>query len=668
MYLKLRKFYSASSNQGSGGTITLNVEKVKIALNKFDNLESSLKKIVNATNNSSNVKPSDLVNIEKVTITSDSGVEIKPLSSSSSTTSGRPMISTYSYLVIDRVRKLCDDIVKADSLQLITTEEDDSLLDSVPASEDIVVDDNQYVIENSIIPPAPSEENADVNSSDYIIEGDIIIDDSSESKVDIPSENEHIIESIVVPPTTGTTEDDVIVGDYIILDKDVSDDISNVDVIDHGKDQYTIGNTMIGIDSNGNKVTINPGNYDIVDTKKDSNGNITDICIMVNGEKIWISLKFENNNFKEESSIENKKYTIKDTITIIDKDGNKITINPGNYDIVDMKKDSNGNITDICIMVNGEKIWISLKFENNNFKEESSIENKKYTIKDTITIIDKDGNKITINPDNYDIVDMKKDSNGNITDICINVNGTNVWLSITNGKIVGNNLNIVNNQYNLENTLIITDLKGNKIIVKPGSYEIVDVKKDANGNITAICIAVDENYVWLVINNGQITSTMLQTSYDGMYVFNDVLLNIYDNNGNIIGTVTNGRYNVYEVIVDNNGKITWIRISKDGEPKYWINVYFQETDWGIFVTYESEVKHDNGVLKLFDKNKGSLIGVLGILIVGLGAIMYAKKSKKNKNVDNGTFAVYEVVENEEGKIDEVRVSPDDYEDECWIKF
>ena len=598
MYLKLRKFYSASSNQGSGGTITLNVEKVKIALNKFDNLESSLKKIVNATNNSSNVKPSDLVNIEKVTITSDSGVEIKPLSSSSSTTSGRPMISTYSYLVIDRVRKLCDDIVKADSLQLITTEEDDSLLDSVPASEDIVVDDNQYVIENSIIPPAPSEENADVNSSDYIIEGDIIIDDSSESKVDIPSENEHIIESIVVPPTTGTTEDDVIVGDYIILDKDVSDDISNVDVIDHGKDQYTIGNTMIGIDSNGNKVTINPGNYDIVDTKKDSNGNITDICIMVNGEKIWISLKFENNNFKEESSIENKQYTIKDTITIIDKDGNKITINP----------------------------------------------------------------------DNYDIVDMKKDSNGNITDICINVNGTNVWLSITNGKIVGNNLNIVNNQYNLENTLIITDLKGNKIIVKPGSYEIVDVKKDANGNIIAIRIAVDENYVWLVINNGQITSTMLQTSYDGMYVFNDVLLNIYDNNGNIIGTVTNGRYNVYEVIVDNNGKITWIRISKDGEPKYWINVYFQETDWGIFVTYESEVKHDNGVLKLFDKNKGSLIGVLGILIVGLGAIMYAKKSKKNKNVDNGTFAVYEVVENEEGKINEVRVSPDDYEDECWIKF
>ena len=742
MYLKLRRFYSAASNQGSGGTVTLAVEKVKDALSKFDNLESSLKKIVNATNNSSSVKPADLINAEKVTITFDNGVEQKMLSNSPIKYSESSMISSLSYIVIDRVRKLCDDIVKADSLQLTTTDEDDSLLDPITSSsssEDSSVGNNQYTVGDLVVPPVTDGDKDDVTSGDYIISDEVVSDNVSENDIDISNDSEHTIESIVVPPTTGEVENSVGASDYIISNKVNNDNISDSEIIVPDKGQYTIENIVTGIDSNGDKVTINPGNYDIVDTKKDSNGNITDICIMVNGEKIWVSLKDENVTSKEKDNINNKQYTIEDTVTIIDKNGNKITISPGDYEIVDTKKDSNGNITDICIIVNGEKIWVSLNDNVVNDVYVNNINKDHYTIEDTITGIDSNGNKVTINPGNYDIVDTKKDANGNITniciivngdkiwvslndnvvndvyvnninkdhytiedtitgidsngnkvtinsgiyeivdtkkdgngnitDICIIVNGKKIWLTIINGNVViNNNLNIVNNHYNLDTTLTITSLNGNQIIIKPGSYEIVDIKKDVNGNITAICIAADGNYVWLVINNGQITNTLLQTLYDGMYVFNDVSLNIYDNNGNIIGTITNGRYNIYEVIVDNSGKITWIRISKDGEPKYWINVYFQETDWGIFVSYESEVKHDSGVLKLFDKNKGPLIGVLGILVVGLGAIMYARKTKKSKNVDNGTFAVYEVNENEDGEISDVRVSPDAYEDEYWIKF
>ena len=672
MYLKLRRFYSAASNQGSGGTVTLAVEKVKDALSKFDNLESSLKKIVNATNNSSSVKPADLINAEKVTITFDNGVEQKMLSNSPIKYSESSMISSLSYIVIDRVRKLCDDIVKADSLQLTTTDEDDSLLDPITSSsssEDSSVGNNQYTVGDLVVPPVTDGDKDDVTSGDYIISDEVVSDNVSENDIDISNDSEHTIESIVVPPTTGEVENSVGASDYIISNKVNNDNISDSEIIVPDKGQYTIENIVTGIDSNGDKVTINPGNYDIVDTKKDSNGNITDICIMVNGEKIWVSLKDENVTSKEKDNINNKQYTREDTVTIIDKNGNKITISPGDYEIVDTKKDSNGNITDICIIVNGEKIWVSLNDNVVNDVYVNNINKDHYTIEDTITGIDSNGNKVTINSGIYEIVDTKKDGNGNITDICIIVNGKKIWLTIINGNVViNNNLNIVNNHYNLDTTLTITSLNGNQIIIKPGSYEIVDIKKDVNGNITAICIAADGNYVWLVINNGQITNTLLQTLYDGMYVFNDVSLNIYDNNGNIIGTITNGRYNIYEVIVDNSGKITWIRISKDGEPKYWINVYFQETDWGIFVSYESEVKHDSGVLKLFDKNKGPLIGVLGILVVGLGAIMYARKTKKSKNVDNGTFAVYEVNENEDGEISDVRVSPDAYEDEYWIKF
>jgi len=590
MYFKIQKYYSASSD--SGGTVTLDVANVKNALSKFDNLEKKINKITNVDRKAVSVKPSDLLSKKQDKIDLPVSYEQIKMELPFILFGEESDFSAYSNLVIDRVRKLCDDIIKADNLQL-TKSKDDVPLE--PTESDSISSDK--------------DKNPDVDS--------------------VISDNE-----------------------------DIAPD----------KGQYTIENIIIGVDSDGNKITITPGNYDIVDTKKDANGNVTDICIIVNGEKIWISLKDKSVTSKEEEIVNNGQYTIEEGFTITDKYGNKITISPGNYDIVDTKKDANGNVTDICIIVNGEKIWISLKDKSVTSKEEI-VNNGQYTIEEGFTITDKYGNKITISSGNYDIVDTKKDANGNVTDICIIVNGEKIWISLKDKNVISRGEEIVNNgQYTIIDEFTIIDKYGNKITISPGNYDIVDIRKDSNGNVTAICIVAGENHVWLVIDNGQINNTLLQTSYDGIYVFKDVPLNIYDNNGNIIGTVTNGRYNVYEVIIDSNGKITWIRISKDGEPKYWINVYFQETDWGIFLTYEDVIKHDNGVLKLLDKNKNTLIGILGVLVVGVGAIMYAKKSKKNKNVDNGTFAVYEISEDENGDIDQVRVSPNDYADEYWIKF
>ena len=125
-----------------------------------------------------------------------------------------------------------------------------------------------------------------------------------------------------------------------------------------------------------------------------------------------------------------------------------------------------------------------------------------------------------------------------------------------------------------------------------GQYKVYAQMTDETGNVTAVRISPDgEEEQWIRLNqNGQAVGSFYETNQVGSFTCTSDNIIIYDASGNAIGTLTQGYHKVYAINTDENGNVTAIRISPDGEEEQWIQIYKdgKYIDGGVFEQYGQE--------------------------------------------------------------------------------
>ena len=220
-----------------------------------------------------------------------------------------------------------------------------------------------------------------------------------------------------------------------------------------------------------------------------------------------------------------------------------------------------------------------------------------------------------------------------------------------------------------------------------GQYKVYEQMTDENGNVLAVRISADgEEEQWIRINqNGTQVGTFYETNQVGSFSCNSDNIIIYDKNNNPIGTLSQGYHKVYAINTDNNGNVTAIRISKDGEEEQWIQIYEngKYIDGGTFEQYGQQYTNPQVVdvgqgttATVYGKRNKILGGVLGVLVVGLGATIYVKKKKENENggsyeeeaLPEGDYDIYDYNTDDDGNITEAKISSDNSPEEQWVEF
>ena len=239
---------------------------------------------------------------------------------------------------------------------------------------------------------------------------------------------------------------------------------------------------------------------------------------------------------------------------------------------------------------------------------------------------------------------------------------------------------------------LIIDDNGQVIdVIKNGEYKVYDVRYDENGNPTIVRISPDgEEERWIVINqNGTDVGTFVAENQVGVYEFSDANLNIYDANGNLIGSVSEGKYRVYDIRYDANGQISEVKITAPGQEELWMRVCEDGKCIGNYLnnpTYVEEtivLDNNNSSIKLFNKKNLGIGAAIGVL--ALGAYGIAKKVKNNKdNQSNdadydefedaspGEYNIYDIKKDDDGNIKEAFVKSNDDKnqnnDGYWLEF
>ena len=236
--------------------------------------------------------------------------------------------------------------------------------------------------------------------------------------------------------------------------------------------------------------------------------------------------------------------------------------------------------------------------------------------------------------------------------------------------------------------VIITNANGEQVgTTGMGQYKVYEQMTDENGNVLAVRISADgEEEQWIRINqNGTQVGTFYETNQVGSFSCNSDNIIIYDKNNNPIGTLSQGYHKVYAITTDNNGNVTAIRISKDGEEEQWIQIYEngKYIDGGTFEQYGQQYTNPQVVevgegttATVYGKRNKILGGVLGVLVVGLGATIYVKKKKENEEggsyeeeaLPEGDYDIYDYNTDDSGNITEAKISSDNSPEEQWVEF
>ena len=448
--------------------------------------------------------------------------------------------------------------------------------------------------------------------------------------------------------------------------------------VNSSDNNYDLSNNIVLKDANGNQININSGTYKIVEQKYDEKGNVTAICIEKDGKRIWLYLD-ENGNIREVSlvGVNNQTYTLTEDLLFTLSNGEVINLAKGNYQIQEYIYDSYGNIIGIAIINEGRRIVIQIK--DGKAVGILDAHSKSYTINKDIYVYDKEGNIVCVKEGTYNIDHYIYDIDGNIIAIVCIVDNKLITIRVFDGKIV-DGINSINKDYILNNPITIILSDGTSLVLEQGTYKIIDALYDKYGNVIALCIEKKEYKIWLYLDeNGNIQNIRYTSINNGIYIINKTTY-VRDKYGNLLAIIDSGNYYIYEVMYDENGNIIGIRISKNGDDEKWI--FFNENqDAGSYSLFSETINNGNSTISLFQKN-GLLLGILGLLIIGLGALYKVKKKKKNSDdiiqgyikeeyVDDikpGNYAIYDYQKDEAGKIKEIRISPNDSEDEYWVEM
>lgn len=314
-----------------------------------------------------------------------------------------------------------------------------------------------------------------------------------------------------------------------------------------------------------------------------------------------------------------------------------------------------------------------------NKGKDNDVEENKFYYQD-LKIYDSDGNEIgVVQEGKYDIYEIEYDAEGNIIKIRISPNGEKEkWIKIDD-LLLENSTVIKFEQigvYHYDDLaqLMIYDSKGNVIgILKKGDYSVYDVKYDENGNVVAIRISdADESEKWVYIyQDGEYIGKYYELTKQGIFIYEDMEVIISDKYGNKIGILEKGSYKIYEFKYDEDGNVIAIRISKDSEDEKWI--FLKDNNLDILlvspdIKIVKEVELDKNGSKINFFNGKTIAGIIGVLVIAVGTVLYKKYKKNNHKevVEPGEYNIYDTyLENDE--ISEVKVSKPGDED-AWIEL
>lgn len=314
-----------------------------------------------------------------------------------------------------------------------------------------------------------------------------------------------------------------------------------------------------------------------------------------------------------------------------------------------------------------------------NKGKDNDVEENKFYYQD-LKIYDSDGNEIgVIQEGKYDIYEIEYDNDGNIIRIRISPNGEKEkWIKVDD-LLLENSTVIKFEQigvYHYDDLaqVMIYDSNGNVIgVLKKGDYSVYDVKYDENGNVIAIRISdAGESEKWVYIyQDGEYIGKYYELTKQGIFIYEDMEVIISDKYGNEIGILEKGSYKIYEFKYDEDGNVIAIRISKDSEEEKWIFLKDNNLDIALVspdIKIVKEVELDENGSKINFFNGKTIAGIIGVLVIAVGTVLYKKYKKNNHEepVEPGEYNIYDTYL-EDDEISEVKVSKPGDED-AWIEL
>ena len=365
------------------------------------------------------------------------------------------------------------------------------------------------------------------------------------------------------------------------------------------------------------------------------------------------------------------------TVTVDDVLDNENAINGSDNIISDIEDVEYSDFPNSSVISSTTGYFTSNTTSNKG--KDNDVEENKFYYQD-LKIYDSDGNEIgVVQEGKYDIYEIEYDAEANIIKIRISPNGEKEkWIKIDD-LLLENSTVIKFEQigvYHYDDLaqLMIYDSKGNVIgILKKGDYSVYDVKYDENGNVVAIRISdADESEKWVYIyQDGEYIGKYYELTKQGIFIYEDMEVIISDKYGNKIGILEKGSYKIYEFKYDEDGNVIAIRISKDSEDEKWI--FLKDNNLDILlvspdIKIVKEVELDKNGSKINFFNGKTIAGIIGVLVIAVGTVLYKKYKKNNHKevVEPGEYNIYDTyLENDE--ISEVKVSkPGD--EEAWIEL
>ena len=458
-------------------------------------------------------------------------------------------------------------------------------------------------------------------------------------------------------------------GKYYIVELDANGNIVDNSQAIIAKGVYSILNTDITISINGEIIEIKKGKYQIIAIKEVDGKRYG--LILVEGKYYWVLID-ENNNIipnGDAEIVEKPKIIVSDLINII-INGETITINPGEYTILEIRTINGKKYA--LILINGKYYWVLLDDNNNIVPNGEGIEVSSITITiDNELVIIIDGKPVTITPGEYTILGIKI-IDGHKYGLML-INGKYYWVLLDeNDNIVPNgeaiNLDNLTFEWNGQLTFIIN---GETIIINPGTYPILRIIYYPDGSY-AYYVLIDGKYYWFHFDkNGNFQYAYVEIPENGVYTI-DSELEIIDELGNVVGMTNQSTYHIYSILYDADGHVIAIKISPPGEPERWIYVRHNGKEEGTYVPIEEDSGKSGENVKYshFKDHKVILGCLLGLATVIGGAIVYKKKKDSKEKIkeyelEDGEYPVFEEELDDDGSVS-LRIN-NDSDDEYWME-